>query len=121
MRFGWVILVACLLSGSHGHGGKIEDRLTDSKIRVTSELFPGAPISHCFKNRSDKENNKLKVIIGEVNDTSKESVDKMISEITQTGENSQGSIEPGLVVVETPLRHDNIDLNESIRHQNIRL
>lgn len=111
-----------VLADSHGRGlrEKLERNFRDFDINVSSEFYPGAPMCQYFKSVGKssltKKDSSFNVVMGGVNDTQSDSVDRMI-ELVSESSNCIGTI----AVVETPYRYDNVQLNESIRQQNIKL
>jgi hypothetical protein len=121
-----------LLADSHGRDVRfrLEDRLRQNGTTVSSAIYPGAPMHHYVnkivvnqdqnQNRSTRRRKRtLNVIMGGVNDTSEESVNKVIQDINSQFSNDEHR--PSVVVIETPYRYDDVSLNESIKKQNKRL
>jgi hypothetical protein len=118
-----------LIADSHGRRLReiLESKLSENSIKVTSDIYPSAPMDYYTKNldvtRNHKDNKRgrLNVIIGGVNDTSGNVVDSMINEVGSRFNNSDSCQKDCLVVVETPYRYDDISFNDSIKYQNSKL
>lgn len=123
-----------LVADSHGRSlrHRVENKLSVDNVRVSSEIYPGAAMHQYVKNLNvglgedcpkqdcfGSKESRLTVIVGGVNDTSLESVRKLVNNIESNEQNKKASHR--VLVVETPYRYDNIHFNESIKYQNVEL
>lgn len=93
-----------------------EDTVGLCNLDVTADFYPGAPM-HVFSDKL-KNSETVNILVGGVNDTSIESVNKSIECLEKSSRTGKPE---RMVIVETPYRYDCVNFNKDIKAQNIRL